>query len=193
MLAYARDGAGGARVGDAPRRGRHLRQGARDAERRQRDPVAGHRLARRPRPARRRRAGRRRRDRRRWSQAEGGTFAEQSWTGETALRRDAAGAAGRRRSAPRPSWPPAPATTPASWPPPASRPRCCSCATRPGCRIRRPSSPSAPTAWLGVDALVDRADGRSRRDRATSPTTPGCRTGWPATCGSPSRMVDSSR
>ena len=49
----------------AARRGGHLRQGARRAERRQRDPVARHGLARRPRAAPRRRARGRRRARRR--------------------------------------------------------------------------------------------------------------------------------
>ena len=50
---------------------------------------------------------------------------------------------------------PWPATTPGSCRPRGSRPRCCSSATRPGCRTRRPSTPRWPTAWSGSRALAD--------------------------------------
>ncbi len=46
-------------------------------------------------------------------------------------------------------WAPVPGTTPASSPMPASPPRCCSCATRPASRTRRPSTPNRPTAMPG--------------------------------------------
>jgi N-carbamoyl-L-amino-acid hydrolase len=49
----------------------------------------------------------------------------------------------------RPCWRPAPATTPASSPTPASPPRCCSSATRPASRTRRPSGPSRRTVTEG--------------------------------------------
>ena len=44
---------------------------------------------------------------------------------------------------------PWPATMPGSCQLQGSRPRCCSCATRPECRTRRPSMPRWPTAWWG--------------------------------------------
>ena len=135
----------------AARRARHRRQGARRAERGQRDPVAGHRLARRPRPGRGRRAARSSPTSARPPGADAGRGVVDAGrppstprcaTGWPALLGDAPGAA-----------PPAPATTPGSSPPPASRPRCSSSATRPGSPTPPPSTPSEADCLAGVDAL----------------------------------------
>ena len=116
MLAFAARRPRGARGRRAARRRRDLRQGAGRAERRQRDPVAGHGVARRPRAADAARCGRSSPTSR---PGRGRRSAEESWTD-----RD-------RRSTPRlaarlsvllddapDAAPPAPGTTPASWPPP---------------------------------------------------------------------------
>ena len=83
----------------------------------------------------------------------------------------------RRRSRPgsprcwttRRCCPPGPGTTPASSPRRASRPRCSSCATRPGSRTAPRSTPRTPTALAGVDALTavlrELAGGVTPRDR----------------------------
>ena len=64
--------------------------------------------------------------------------------------REAGVLAGRRASARR-CCPPARATTRACWPR-GCRPRCCSCATRPGCRTRPPSTPSGRLRGRGAGA-----------------------------------------
>ena len=120
------------------------------AERRQRDPVAGHRLARRPRPARGRRPRRRRGGRRGVVEVHGGTVTEESWTRPHRLRRRRCATGSPRCSA---DAPPccrrAPGTTPGSSRRPGSRRRCCSSATRPGSRTPPPSTPSAADCLAG--------------------------------------------
>ena len=155
---------------DLARRARHVRQGRGRAERGQRDPVAGHGLARRPRPRRADAVRRRRRGgRRASSQVHGGTVTEESWTDRDGLRRRR-----WRRGSPRCS---AAGTAPvlatgrrARRRDPGrggrARRRCCSSATRPGSRTRPPSTPSAADCLAGVEALADRrgrARGRGRR------------------------------
>ena len=50
--------------------------------------------------------------------------------------------------------PPGPGTTPACWPPRGSRPRCCSCATRPGCPTRPAEHAEREDCHRGVEALA---------------------------------------
>ena len=139
-------------AGPAGRSARHLRPDLGRAQRHQRRPVAGHRLA--------RRAGLvRRRARRRWS-----TAIERQAHDRARPRRHRRSTSPRSRCRARsPSTPtsppgspasatgrssrPRPATTPASCPTPASPPRWSSCATRPGSRTRPTSTPRPPTAW----------------------------------------------
>ena len=137
------------------------------AQRRQRDPVGGHRLARRPRRRRGRRPrGRRARSARRPAPSRSRSRGPRPPRFDAGLRDRLGDAARRRAGAARP----APATTPASSPRPASRPRCCSSATRPGSPTPPPSTPSrrrlpAPAstrsprviAELGVTDLLVRA------------------------------------
>ena len=141
----------------AARRGRpsahgagHRRQGRRPAQRHQRHPVRGHRLAGRPR--RRRRA--------RVRAAVGAMTAAAERTAPRTVdrgvldRRDAGSTSTptcarlRGRCSTRPGCRPAPGTTPASWPQP-SRPRCCSSATRPGSPTPRRARRARTTAWPG--------------------------------------------
>ena len=120
----ADDRPGGPRGGRAARSSRHRRQGPGAAERGERDPVGGHRLARRPRARRGRRPPGRRRGRHGLRDHAGRGVVD-------AVHR-------LRRRTPRPTvracsgtprcCRPARATTPASWPQPASRPRCSSSA-----------------------------------------------------------------
>ena len=149
---------------------RHRRQGAGRAERRQRDPVAGHRLAGRP---RRRRARRPRASVARASAGAraGPTPVEESWTPATAfdagLRDRLAALLGATRRCCRPG----PATTPGSCRRPGSRPRCCSCATRPASRTPRRARRAEPTAWPGSTRWPRVAARRSPRDDATGAST----------------------
>ena len=137
-----------------------------DAERRQRHPVAGHRLARRPR--RRSTATCARSSPRSAREAGGGAGrgvvdrrdARSTPRSPARLRPGA-----RRRAA---AAAPAPGTTPASSPRRGSRPRCCSSATRPGSRTRPRSTPSADDCLAGVEALTAvaaRAGRMTRRRR----------------------------
>ena len=135
-----------------------LRQGRGRAERGQRDPVAGHGLARRPGAAARTPCGPSSRRWRAWSQVHGGTVTEESWTDRDrrstpASRRGSPRCSARRRAA---CWRPAPGTTRASSPRRVSRRRCCSSATRPGIS----HSP-------GRARRARRLPGRGRRARAT--------------------------
>ena len=145
----------------APRRARDVRQGAGGTQRRQRDPVPGHRLARRPRPGRRSTsarvvAGRRRAGRR-------CEPVEESWTPETpfdaALRRRGlapAGSDGRR-----PVLSTGAGHDAGILARRGSRPRCCSSATRPGSRTPR-----------GVRRAGRLPSPASRRWRASSASWP---------------------
>ena len=158
------DRAGRQQAGPAGRAAGDVRPGRGDAQRHQRRAVAGDRLAGRAVRVRRRRwpswsrpidaagdgAGRARRHL-------GGGDAPSRCPGRSPSTPTLAAADRRRprRTATGRSSRPRPATTPGSCPRPGSRPRCCSSATRPASRTRRPSTPRCPTAWSASHALAD--------------------------------------
>ena len=179
MLTYAEHRARRPQEGPARRGPGHLRQGRRRAERRQRHPLPGARLARLPRRRRgdprppssprssRPPAERGERDgvdaRRRPGVLHPGRRVRRTPCATSSPRILGGGGAGPRPAAP------APDTTPASCPRP-SRPPCCSYGTPPASRTPRPSTPAEDDCVAGVTALADVLEGLACQLTARRPT-----------------------
>ncbi len=191
MLAYAAPSCCRAVSGQPARARGHLRQGARRAERRQRDPVPGHGLARRAR-ADRDAVEARRRARRPHPRSTAGR-STRILDRLHGVRRPSCATTWPTSSAARPCWRPARVTTPASSPRRASGRRCCSSATPPAISHSPAEFAERDDCQAGVARAADRGRSSWRRDRVLRGAGPGCPTASPARSGSPSTRGGSPR